>query len=68
MERRLGKCESCDLSFIGGKMKTVARGNSLLERLGVGGVSVCVILMKRRAVRHTFWHTLAADHKEPMSS
>ena len=69
--------ESCELSFIWGKMRTIGWETTFQVALRncskeVGGkVSVIYGFSEGggrvRAVKHTFWQRVAASHKEQMS-
>ena len=66
--------ENCELSLIGGKMRTIAQETAFQRALRncsreAGGRSVLhMILVKGgRAVKHTCWQRLAASHEEQTS-
>ena len=68
------QCESCELSFIWGKMRTIAQEIASQRALRncskevVGEVSILVILVKGvRAIKHTFWQKFAVSHEKQMS-
>ena len=64
------------LSFIWGKMRTIARETAsqiaprnCSEEVAAGEVSPYVVLVKGvHEIRHTFWQKVAASHEEQMSS
>ena len=65
--------ENCELSFIWGKMRTIAWETAFQISLRncsreVGGRSMLYMTLVKegRAVKHTFWQRLAASHEEQM--
>ena len=68
------QCESCELSFVWGKMRTVAQETAFHIALrncsrDVGNRSVLYMILVKRscAVKNTFYQKRAASHEERMS-
>lgn len=68
--KKNAQCESCELSFVWGKMRTVAQETAFHRALrncsrDVGKRSVLYMILVKRgcAVKNTFYQKLAASHE-----
>ena len=72
--KKIVQYESCELSFIWGKMRTIARETAFQialrncsKEVGERSGFYMILVKGVRAVKHTFWQRLTASHEEQMS-